>query len=132
MLGIAGLIAFPTIVIRAAGESEAYLSWAVFGTLALSGAAMMLQASRIARLGAGDILTIGPAAAYIGICVTALADGGPGVLAVLVIVSSLVPLAIAARLSLSCRILTPTIIGTVNMLIPATVWMRPVTGRDGR
>ena len=67
VLGIAGLIAFPTIVIRAAGESEAYLSWAVFGTVALSGAAMMLQASRIARLGAGYILTIGPATAYIGV-----------------------------------------------------------------
>ena len=121
VLGIAGLIAFPTIVIRAAGESEAYLSWAVFCTVALSGAAMMLQASRIGRLGAGYILTIGPATAYIGICVTALSDGGPGVLAVMLIVSSLLPLAISARLSLFRRILTPTVVGTVNMLIPVTV-----------
>lgn len=42
-------------------------------------------------------------------------------LAVLVIVSSLLPLAISARLSLFRRFLTPTIVGTVNMLIPATV-----------
>ena len=121
VLGITGLVAFPTIVVRAAGETEAYLSWAVFCTVAVNGTATMLQASRIGRIGAGYILTTGPAAAFIGICVTALAEGGPGVLAVLVIVSSLLPLAISARLSLFRRFLTPTIVGTVNMLIPATV-----------
>ena len=121
VLGITGLVAFPTIVIRAAGESEAYLSWAVFCTVAVSGFATLLQASRLGRIGAGYILTTGPAAAFIGICVTALVEGGPGLLAVLVIVSSLLPLAISARLSLFRRFLTPTIVGTVNMLIPATV-----------
>ena len=121
VLGIIGLVAIPTIVIRAAGETEAYLSWAVFCTVAVSGIATMLQASRIGRLGAGYVMLTGPAAAYIGICVTALAAGGPGLLAVLVIVSSLLPLAISARLSLFRRFLTPTIVGTVNMLIPATV-----------
>ncbi len=121
VLGITGLVAFPTIVVRAAGETEAYLSWAVFCTVAVSGVATVLQALRIGRIGAGYILTTGPAAAFIGICVTALAEGGPGVLAVLVIVSSLLPLAISARLSLFRRFLTPTIVGTVNMLIPATV-----------
>ena len=121
VLGIIGLVAFSTVVSRAAGQTEAYLSWAVFCTVAVSGAATLLQASRIGRLGAGYVLTIGPATAYIGICVTALADGGPGTLAVLVILSSLLPLAISARLSLFRRILTPTIVGTVTMLIPATV-----------
>ena len=121
VLGITGLVAFPTIVVRAAGESEAYLSWAVFCTVAVSGVATMLQASRLGRIGAGYILSTGPAAAFIGICVTALVEGGPGLLAVLVIVSSLLPLAISARLSLFRRFLTPTIVGTVNMLIPATV-----------
>ena len=121
VLGITGLVAFPTIVVRAAGETEAYLSWAVFCTVAVSGVATVLQALRIGRVGAGYVLTTGPAAAFIGICVTALAEGGPGVLAVLVIVSSLLPLAISARLSLFRRFLTPTIVGTVNMLIPATV-----------
>ena len=121
VLGITGLVAFSTVVTRAAGESEAYLAWAVFCSVAVSGAATALQASRIGRVGAGHILTIGPATAYIGICVTALADGGPGMLAVLVVLSSLLPLAISARLSLFRRLLTPTIVGTVTMLIPATV-----------
>ena len=93
----------------------------MFCTVAVSGVATMLQASRLGRIGAGYILSTGPAAAFIGICVTALVEGGPGLLAVLVIVSSLLPLAISARLSLFRRFLTPTIVGTVNMLIPATV-----------
>ena len=42
-------------------------------------------------------------------------------LATLVVVSSVVPLALSARLSLLRRILTPTVTGTVIMLIPVTV-----------
>ena len=120
-LAITGLIAFPAIVIRAAGESEAYLTWTVFLTVAIAGAVMMLQASRIRRLGAGYILSIGPAAPYVGISVVALSHGGPGVLALLVLLSSLIPLVVSFRLSLFRRFLTPTVVGTVNMLIPVTV-----------
>ena len=121
VLGITGLVAFPTILVLAAGETDAYLSWAVFCTVVLSGAATILQAARIGRIGAGYLLTIGPAGPFIGICVAALVEGGPGLLAILVIISSLVPLAISPRLSLFRRLLTPTIVGTVNMLIPVTV-----------
>ena len=121
ILGITGLVAFPTIMVLAAGETEAYLSWAVFSTVAVSGAATILQALRLGRIGAGYLLTIGPAGPFIGICVAALVEGGPGLLAVLVTISSLLPLAIASRLSLFRRLLTPTIVGTVNMLIPVTV-----------
>ena len=121
VLGITGLVAFPTILVLAAGESEAYLSWAVCGTVAISGAATILQAARLGRIGAGYVLAIGPAGPLIGICVAAVVEGGPGLLAVLVTISSLLPLAIASRLSLFRRLLTPTIVGTVNMLIPVTV-----------
>ena len=120
-LGITGLIAFPAIVIRAAGESDAYLTWTVFLTVVIAGLVMMLHASTIRRLGAGYILSIGPATPYIGISVVALAHGGPGVLATLVLISSLIPLAISFRLSLFRKVLTPTVVGTVNMLIPVTV-----------
>ena len=60
VLGITGLVAFPTILVLAAGETDAYLSWAVFCTVVLSGAATILQATRIGRIGAGYLLTIGP------------------------------------------------------------------------
>ena len=121
ILGITGLVLIPTTVIRSAGGTDGYLSWAVFCTVAIAGACTGLQAVRVGRVGAGYVLWTGPAVAFIGVSVAALAAGGPALLAALVLVSSLLPIAISARLSLFRRLLTPTIVGTVNMLIPATV-----------
>ena len=121
VLGITSIIFIPTIVIRASGGTDAYLSWAVFGAVAVSGICTALQAFRLSRVGAGYLLFMGPAGAYIGVCVSALSEGGPALLATLVVASSLVPIVISMRLALFRRLLTPTIVGTVNMLIPATV-----------
>ena len=121
VLGITSIILIPTIVIRAGGGTDDYLSWAVFGAVAVSGICTALQAVRLGRIGAGYVLFMGPAGAYIGVCVSALAEGGPALLATLVVTSSLVPIMISMRLALFRRLLTPTIVGTVNMLIPATV-----------
>ena len=121
VLGLASIVLIPTIVIRAAGGTDAYLSWAVFWAVAVSGVCTALQAARLGRVGAGYVLTMGPAGAFIGVCVTALAEGGAALLATLVVASSFVPLVISLRLALFRRLLTPTIVGTVNMLVPATV-----------
>ena len=121
VLGITSIIFIPTIIIRASGGTEAYLSWAVFGAVAVSGICTALQAARFSRVGAGYLLFMGPAGAFIGVCVSALVEGGPALLATLVVASSLVPIVISMRLALFRRLLTPTIVGTVNMLIPATV-----------
>ena len=121
VLGVASIVLIPTIVIRAAGGSEAYLSWAVFGAIAISGVCTALQAVRVGRIGAGYILAMGPAGAFIGLSAAALAEGGPVLLGALVIASSLLPIVVSMRLSLFRRLLTPTIVGTVNMLIPVTV-----------
>ena len=121
VLGLASIVLIPTIVIRTAGGTEAYLSWAVFSAVAVSGISTALQAVRLGRVGAGYVLAMGPAGAYIGVCVSALIEGGPALLATLVVASSLVPIIISMRLSLFRRLLTPTIVGTVNMLVPATV-----------
>ena len=121
VLGLASIVLIPTIVIRAAGGTDAYLSWAVFWAVAVSGASTALQAARLGRVGAGHVLAMGPPVAFVGLCVSALAEGGPALLAILVVASSLVPIAISTRLGLFRRLLTPTIVGTVNMLLPATV-----------
>ena len=121
MLGGASIVLIPTIVIRAAGGSEAYLSWAVFSAVAISGVCTALQAVRAGRIGAGYVLAMGPAGAFIGLSAAALAQGGPALLGTLVVASSLLPIVLSARLSLFRRLLTPTIVGTVNMLIPVTV-----------
>ena len=64
---------------------------------------------------------MGTSGAFIAICVGAIAQGGPAMLATLVVISSLFQFLLAWRLSLLRRILTPTVAGTVIMLIPVTV-----------
>ena len=120
-LVLPGAVMIPTVVFRAAGQPEDVLLWAVFASVAISGATTMLQARRIGWFGAGYILAIGTSGAAIAVSIAALAAGGPALLAAMVVVVSLVQFAFAARLSLFRRILTPTVTGTVLMLTPVTV-----------
>ena len=121
VLTLAAIILVPTIVMRAAGASEAYLSWAVFATVAICGVTTILQSIRTGRIGTGHLVVTAASAAFISVCIAAVSAGGPALLATLVFVSSFVPLVLAARLSLFQRVLTPTVSGTVIMLIPVTV-----------
>ena len=121
VLCIAGIALTPAIVVRAAGGSASYLAWAVFAAVLVSGVTTLLQAVRVGRIGAGYVLAMGTSGAFIAICVGAIAEGGPAMLATLVVISSLFQFLLAWRLSLLRRILTPTVAGTVIMLIPVTV-----------
>ena len=121
MLNVAGVVLTPVIVIRAAGGAQEFLSWAVFAAVVVSGVTTILQAVRLGRIGAGCVLLMGTSGAFISVCIAAIAQGGPGMLATLVVISSLFQFALAARLSLFRRIFTPTVAGTVIMLIPVTV-----------
>ncbi len=120
MLCIAGIVLTPAIVIRAAGGSEDYLSWAMFAAIAVSGVSTILQTVRVGRIGAGYVLMMGTSAAFIAICVTAIAEGGPAMLATLVVISSIFQFTVSSRLFLLRRILTPAVAGTVIMLIAVT------------
>ncbi|MYD84782.1 MAG: xanthine/uracil/vitamin C permease, partial [Acidobacteria bacterium] len=121
MLTVAGIVLTPAIVVRAAGGSEDFLSWAAFAALAISGVTTVLQAVRVGRIGSGHVLLMGTSAAFIAVCVTALIDGGPGLLATLVALSALFQFGLSTQLSLLRRVLTPTVCGTVIMLIPVTL-----------
>ncbi len=121
MLTVAGIVLTPAIVVRAAGGSAGFLSWAAFAALAISGVTTVLQAVRVGRVGSGHVLLMGTSAAFIAVSVTALENGGPGLLATLIVISALFQFALATRLSLLRRILTPTVCGTVIMLIPVTL-----------
>ena len=121
ILSIAGIVLTPAIVVRAAGGSDSYLTWVVFAAAAVSGVSTILQAVRLGRIGAGYVLLMGTSGAFIAVCVTALVRGGPGLLATLVVASSLFQFLLAGRLSLFRRLLTPTVAGTVLMLIAVTV-----------
>ena len=121
MLTVAGIVLTPAIVVRAAGTGEDFLSWAVFAALAISGITTVLQAVRVGRIGSGHVLLMGTSAAFIAVCVTSLIEGGPGLLATLVTVSALFQFGLSTQLSVLRRILTPTVCGTVIMLIPVTL-----------
>ena len=121
VLCLAGIVLTPAIVIRAGGGGESYLAWAVFAAVGISGLCTILQAVRLGRIGSGHVLVMGTSATFIAVCITALARGGPGLMASLVVASSLFQFLLSRRLSLLRRILTPAVSGTVIMLIAATV-----------
>ena len=121
VLCIAGVVLTPVIVIRAAGEGDPYLTWAIFAALVVSGLTTIMQAVRVGRIGAGYPLLMGTSGAFIAVCVTSLVEGGPGLLATLVAISALFQFLLSERLSLLRRIITPTVAGTVIMLIAVTV-----------
>ena len=121
LLSISGIVLTPAIVIRSAGGGQGYLLWAVFAGLCVCGISTLVQAVRVGRIGAGYILLMGTSGAFIAVSVSALQEGGPGLLAVLVIASSLFQFVLASHLSLLRRIITPVVAGTVIMLIAVTI-----------
>lgn len=120
-LCVAGIVLTPAIIVRAAGGSDEYLAWAVFAAIFVSGIATILQAVRLWRIGAGYILLMGTSGAFIAVSIAALSQGGPMLLAKLVIVSSLFQFLLSARLLLLRRLFTTTVTGTVIMLISVSV-----------
>ena len=121
VLNIAAVMLIPMVVMRAAGMSDTYLAWAVLASVTVCGLTTVVQAFRAGRIGAGHVMVMGTSGAFIPASIMALAEGGPSLLATLVVVSALVPLVLSWRLSLFQRILTPAVSGTVIMLIPVTV-----------
>ncbi len=118
---IAPVVLSAVIIGRAANQPESYLTWIAFAALLVSGTSTILQAARLGRVGAGHVLIMGTSGAFIAVCITALVKGGPSLMASLIVVSSLFQFALAARLSLLRRIITPVVAGTVIMLIAVTV-----------
>ncbi len=118
---VAPVVLTVVIVASIAEASDDYMTWAVFAAMAVCGLTSVLQAARLGRIGSGHILIMGTSGAFIAVCVAALKLGGPATLASLVVISSLFQFLLAARLSFLRRIFTPTVTGTVIMLIAATV-----------
>ena len=87
----------------------------------VSGVTTVIQSARIGRIGSGYLLLMGSSSAFLAICVAALERGGGGLMASLIIVSALCQFILAAKLSLFRKIFTPTVAGTVLMLIPVTL-----------
>lgn len=121
MLNISGIVLIPKIIIDAAGTGEIYLSWAVFAGLCVCGLVTIIQAVRIGRVGAGYILMMGTSGTFVAVSITALTEGGPALLATLIVVSSLFQFLLGSRLVLLRRVVTPLVAGTVIMLVAVTI-----------
>ena len=121
VLILANTVLMVTIIVRAAGEGELYLGWAVFAALVIAGVTTALQAAHLGRVGAGHILMTGAGPHFIAISVVALTEADLATLASLIVVSSLFQFAMAAWLPFLRRIVTPIVSGTALMLIAVAV-----------
>lgn len=121
MIIVGAIVLGVVIVMRAAEQPQEYISWAVFAALLVSGSTTVLQAVRLWRFGSGHILIMGTSGAFLAACVAALVNGGPALMATLIVASSIMQFLIGMNLSLTRRIFVPVVTGTVIMLIAATV-----------
>ncbi len=121
MIIVGAVVLGVVIVMRVGDQSQSYTSWAVFAALLVSGSTTVLQAVRFWRFGSGHILIMGTSGAFLAACVAALANGGPALMASLIVASSLMQFLIGMKLSLTRRVFVPVVTGTVIMLIAATV-----------
>ena len=129
------LVMLAALVVRASGESDAYLSWVTFTVLAVTGASMILQTLRLRQFGSGRLIVANFNVPFLAVCALALSVGGPGLLASLVIASTLVQSVLTLRLASLRRIFTQTVSGIVIMLVAVSampfIISRAVTPPEG-
>ena len=111
------MVMLATLIVRASGESEAYLSWVTFTVLAVTGFSMILQTLRLRWLGSGRLIVANFNVPFLAVSALALHVGGPGLLASLIVVSTLVQSVLTLRLASLRRIFTQTVSGVVVMLV---------------
>ncbi len=121
LIASATLLVTPVVVAVASGLGESYLSWMVFASLLVVGLSTLIQVRRLGPVGAGALLPMFTAAFAIPFCITAVVEGGPATLMTLVFVSALAQLAISRWLFILRRIITPTVGGTVMMILSVTL-----------
>ena len=111
------LVMLAALVVRASGESEAYLSWVTFSVLAVTGAGMILQTLQLRHFGSGRLIVSNFNVPFLAVSALALHVGGPGLLTSLLVVSTLVQSVLTLRLASLRRIFTQTVSGVVVMLV---------------
>ena len=121
LIASATLLVTPVVVSEAAGMDEAYLIWMVFASLVVVGVSTLIQVRRIGPVGGGAVLPMFTAAFSIPFCIAAVAEGGPGTLAALVLICAVTQLVISRWLFILRRVVTPIVGGTVMMILSITL-----------
>ena len=106
-----------TIVVRASAQSDGYLDWVIFSGLALTGVSIILHAFQSRYFGSGRLIVTNFNVPFLAASALALATGGPGLLASLVICSTLMQFVLTLRLASFRQVFTPAVTGTVIMLV---------------
>ena len=113
----ASIILLIAFVVRSSGQSDSYLAWATFTGLLISGLSMILQAMPFRYLGSGGLVVTNLNVPLLAMSVLALAKGGPGLLASLVIATTALQFAVVPKLASLRRVFTPTVSGIIIMLV---------------
>ncbi len=121
LIASATLLVTPVIVANAADRGGSYVTWMVFASLVVVGLSTIIQVRKLGFVGAGAVLPMFTAAFAIPFCITALVDGGPATLATLVILSAVVQIVMSRWLFILRRFVTPTVGGTVMMILSITL-----------
>ena len=111
------IILLTTVVALASGQGDDYLSWATFSGLIITGISVILHTVRFWQIGSGRLVVTNFNVPFLAVTALALATGGPGLLASLIVVSTLLQLLITMRLASFRRLFTTTVSGTVIMLV---------------
>ncbi len=111
------IILLTTVVALASGQGDDYLSWAIFSGLIITGISIILHTFRFWQIGSGRLVVTNFNVPFLAVTALALATGGPGLLASLIVVSTLLQFLITMRLASFRRLFTPTVSGTVIMLV---------------
>ncbi|MCY4652659.1 MAG: hypothetical protein OXC95_05785, partial [Dehalococcoidia bacterium] len=98
-------------------QGDDYKSWAIFWGLVITGISMILHSFRFWRFGSSRLVVTNFNVPFLAISALALVRGGPGLLASLVVISTLIQFFLTVRLASLRRIFTPTVSGTVVMLV---------------
>ena len=93
----------------------------VFASLIVVGLSTLIQVRRLGPIGSGSVLPMFTAAFAIPFCITAVTDGGPATLTALLLVCGGLQLVISKWLFILRRLITPTVGGTVMMILSITL-----------
>ena len=118
---IGAMAATASIVAISGGQPDDYLAWLPFASMVVCGVGRILQTFQIWQFGSGHTLIVTSGSTFIAVCITALAGGGPAMISSLTAASALIQFAFISKLSLIRRFITPTVAGTVLMLMSATI-----------
>ena len=121
LLASATLLVTPVIVANESGRGEPYVVWMVFASLIVVGLSTLIQVRRLGPIGSGSVLPMFTAAFAIPFCITAVTDGGPATLTALLLVCGGLQLVISKWLFILRRLITPTVGGTVMMILSITL-----------